>query len=170
MIYEPREDSFLLQKNIKKFVKLDGKVLDVGTGSGIQAEEARKYCEYVTAVDINPEVIAYCKKKFDNIKIVESDLFSNVTGKFDLITFNAPYLPEDDREPTDSRVATTGGKNGDEISVRFLTEAKKHLNENGKIFLLVSSLTPMDKINEFKPVVVSKTGIFGEELIILEIR
>ena len=146
MIYEPREDSFLLQKNIKKFVKLDGKVLDVGTGSGIQAEEARKYCEYVTAVDINPEVIAYCKKKFDNIKIVESDLFSNVTGKFDLITFNPPYLPDDSRVKD---LALDGGKHGYELTERFLNGVSAHLNKNGKLLLLFSSYTKKDKVDSF---------------------
>ena len=172
-VYQPAEDSYLFAEFLRKYLlrlpELDISYLDMGTGSGILGETALDIgVASVMAADINPDAVIAARKK--DIEVVKSYLFSNVEGKFDLITFNAPYLPEDDREPTDSRVATTGGKNGDEISVRFLTEAKKHLNENGKIFLLVSSLTPMDKINEFKPVVVSKTGIFGEELIILEIR
>ncbi len=60
MIYDPREDSFLLQKQIKNYAK--GLVLDMGTGSGILAEEAAKYAEKVIAADVNPEVIEYCKK------------------------------------------------------------------------------------------------------------
>ena len=102
-------------------------------------------------------------------RAIHSNLFDKIPQKFDLITFNAPYLPEDPREPKDSQVATTGGPRGDEISVEFLDQAKSHLNKEGKIFLLISSLTPMDKIKKFNPKIVSKKKIFMEELIILEI-
>ena len=137
MIYEPREDSFLLEKYVKKLVS--GKVLDVGTGSGIQALAALENTEEVLAVDISEEVVEFCKKK--NINVIQSDLFENVEGKFDWIVFNPPYLPEDDREPEDSRLATTGGKKGDEILKRFLVDARKYLNEKGKILVLISTLT-----------------------------
>lgn len=44
-IYEPREDSFLLLEQIKKHIRKNDKVLDVGTGSGILALEASKCSE-----------------------------------------------------------------------------------------------------------------------------
>lgn len=137
MIYKPREDSFLLQKYVKKYAK--GKVLDMGTGSGIQAITALKKTKDVLAVDVNPEAIKLLKKK--KIKAKVSNLFSNVKGKFDLIIFNPPYLPEDEREPKDSAQATTGGKKGYEIIEKFLKQARKHLKKEGKILLLFSSLT-----------------------------
>ena len=54
MIYEPREDSYLLQKYVKKYSK--GKYfLDIGSGSGIQAKTAIKAkAKSVLATDINP--------------------------------------------------------------------------------------------------------------------
>ncbi len=137
MIYEPREDSFLLEKYVKKLVS--GKVLDVGTGSGIQALAALQNTKEVLAVDISEEVVEFCKKK--SINCIQSDLFENVEGKFDWIIFNPPYLPEDSREPEDSKLATTGGKKGDEILKRFLVDAKEYLEEKGKILVLISSLT-----------------------------
>ena len=73
-------------------------------------------------------------------------VFEKISGKFDLILFNPPYLPEDKREDTASSIATTGGKKGDEIILRFISKAKSHLNNNGIILLLLSSLTPKDKI------------------------
>jgi methylase of polypeptide subunit release factors len=51
-------------------------------------------------------------------------------------------LPEEKLEPKDSALSTTGGKKGNEILERFLKEAKDHLNKNGKILIVVSSLTP----------------------------
>ncbi|MCG2718562.1 MAG: methyltransferase [Nanoarchaeota archaeon] len=137
MIYEPAEDSFLLQKYVKKYAKC--KVLDVGTGSGIQAITAAEKSEDVLAIDINPEAVKAVKQKGINAKV--SDLFSNVKGKFDLIIFNPPYLPVDEREDEDSAITTTGGEKGYEIIERFLKDAKKYLKSNGKILIIFSSLT-----------------------------
>ena len=66
MIYKPREDSKLLAKYVKKYAK--GLVLDIGTGSGIQALEAakKKNVKKVVAVDIQKEVVDYCKENIKN--------------------------------------------------------------------------------------------------------
>ncbi len=137
MIYEPAEDSFLLKKHIKDYA-LDKKVLDLGTGSGILALEAKNYTSQVLAADINEEAITLLKNQVDT---VVSNLFSNISGKFDLILFNPPYLPEEEAEDEDTKRITTGGKQGFELLENFLREAKKHLTSNGKILLVVSSLT-----------------------------
>ena len=147
MIYEPAEDSFLLQKQVKKYSK--GKsVLEIGTGSGIQIQTAIKSgAKKILATDINEEVLRTLETKKINFR--KSDLFSNISEKFDLIIFNPPYLPEDKREDLESQLATTGGKNGDEIILKFLKQSPKHLNNNGKILLLISSLTPQSRIDKF---------------------
>ncbi|MBM3200144.1 methyltransferase [Candidatus Woesearchaeota archaeon] len=137
MIYEPAEDSLLLQKHVKKYAK--GKVLDLGSGSGIQALTALKKTKDVLAVDINPKAVDTLREK--GLKAEVSDLFSNVKEKFDLIIFNPPYLPRDDEEPEDSAVITTGGKEGYEVIERFLQHAKKFLTSEGRILLVCSSLT-----------------------------
>ncbi|HIH39573.1 TPA: methyltransferase, partial [Candidatus Woesearchaeota archaeon] len=98
-IYEPAEDSHLLSEFVKKLAF--GKVLDVGTGSGIQAFEAAKLKKVrsVLAADISDEVIRHLKNKINKkelnskIKIINSDLFSDIKGRFDTIIFNPPYLP-----------------------------------------------------------------------------
>src|SRR3989344_2309934 len=118
MIYDPEEDSFLLAKYVDKFAK--GKILDLGTGSGIQAEIALRHTKNVLAVDINEEAVNYVKNK--NIKAKVSDLFSNINEKFDLIIFNPPYLPNENLEDKESRLITTGGKYGYEILERFFSQ------------------------------------------------
>ena len=140
----------------------------MGTGSGILAKTASKFLppKNILAVDINPDAIKQLKKQ--KFKTKKSNLFSNIKQKFDLITFNAPYLPLDKRESKSSQFATTGGKRGDEISLKFLKQAKKYLNKNGKIFILISSLTPINKIKKFKPKIVARKKIFMEELLILK--
>ena len=147
MIYEPNEDSFLLSSFVKEFAK--GKVLDIGTGSGIQAEVALENTRDVLAVDINPEAVDYCRNK--GIGAIQSDLFQKVKGKFDVIIFNPPYLPlereyagiimtEKDFNYVND-VSIVGGKNGFETIERFLNEAKNYLNKDGTILLSFSSLS-----------------------------
>lgn len=143
MIYEPAEDSYLLEEQVKKYAKKGMKVLDIGTGSGIQALAAKE--ANVLALDINQECVDFVKKK--GINCIKSDLFENVKGKFDLIIFNPPYLPEEEEEPEDSKLLTTGGKKGNEILEKFFSQVKNYLNKDGKILIVFSSLTPdVDKI------------------------
>ena len=142
MIYEPHDDSYLIKKYIKDYSK-NKKVLDIGTGSGILAKEARKYTKNVTASDINKE----CLKNLKGIKTIYSDLFEKIKGKFDLIIFNPPYLPRDKREDEESALSTTGGIKGYEILEKFLNELKDHLNKRGKSLIVFSSLTKKRKID-----------------------
>lgn len=169
-IYEPSEDSYLFEEFLKKYLSKNkiSSYLDMGTGSGILSIAASNYLDKkkILAADINPDAVKLVKSK--GIKSIKSNLFEKIPEKFDLITFNAPYLPLDLREPEDSRLATTGGRNGDEISLEFLKQAKLHLTKNGKIFLLISSLTPIKNIEKFNPKIVKKERVFTEDLIILE--
>jgi release factor glutamine methyltransferase len=164
MIYEPSDDTFLLAEQVKKLVQ--GKVLDLGTGSGYLAEIAIKNNCQVLAADINKECVTYCNNK--GIKTIQSDLFSNIKDKFDYIIFNPPYLPEDKDEDEESKLVTTGGKNGNEIIIKFFKQVKSHLNPNGKILILVSSLTPdaeqILKSNDLKYKELSNKKLFFEEL------
>ncbi|MCK4589708.1 MAG: methyltransferase [Nanoarchaeota archaeon] len=141
-VYEPREDSELLRKYVRKYAK--GAVLDMGTGSGIQAEEAVKKTNVkkVVAVDINPEVKKYITNQ--KIKVVISDLFSRVKGKYDLIIFNPPYLPEDSGIED---AALYGGKQGYEILVRFLESVNDYLEDDGKVLVVFSNLTQKDMVD-----------------------
>mgnify|MGYP001559488328 CR=1 FL=1 len=140
MVYEPRDDSFLMERYIEKLAK--GRVLEIGCGSGILMRAALTKTKNVEGVDIDNESLEYCKKQ--GLKVYRSDLFSGVKGKFDFVIFNPPYLPEDEIKDKD----LVGGKNGYEIIERFFFEAKKHLNKNGKILIVFSSLTDNKKVDE----------------------
>ena len=169
MLYEPREDSRLLAKYAKKYAK--GLVLDIGTGSGIQALEAakKKNVKKVVAVDIQKDVVDYCKEKIKNkkIKFMQSDLFSGVKGRFDTIIFNPPSLPEDVRLKD---LTVDGGKKGYEVIERFLNEVSDYLKPNGMVLIIFSSLTKKEKVDEFietsllKSKILEKKHIFFEDL------
>lgn len=146
MIYEPAEDSFLLASVLENYVN-GKKVLDVGCGSGILIETAAASgAKEASGIDINSEAVDFCKKK--GLKVKQSDIFSEVSGKFDVIICNPPYLPEDEREDEESSLITSGGKLGDEFILRFLDGAREHLEKKGCILLLVSSLTPTYRIKK----------------------
>jgi len=146
MSYTPAEDSFLLVKQIKERAR--GKsVLDMGTGWGILAETAIKAgASSVLAADINEAHVRYCQAK--GIPAIQSDMFSNIQERFDLIVFNPPYLPEDELEDAETRQLVSGGKQGYEILIRFLKEAKEHVSKRGEILFVFSSLTSKKKIDE----------------------
>jgi len=168
-IYEPGEDSYLLKKHIKDYKFKNA--LDVGCGSGIISKELSKYGT-VTGIDLNEKAIEFCKKENINGDFIVSDLFSNIKGRFDLITFNAPYLPQDENI---NDIALYGGKEGYEVIERFLNSVNKYLNENGKILLIFTSLSKPDKIkkiiekNKLKYKLIDKEHYFFEDIFLYEI-
>lgn len=170
-IYEPQEDSFLMLKYVKKLAK--GNVLDMGTGSGIQAISAskKKSVKKVVGVDISKKVIEHCKKQSKKITWIQSNLFKNLGKKyhgfFDTILFNSPYLPQEGK----TLIKTIeGGKKGYEICVEFLEQARPFLKPKGIILLLFSSLSKPDIILNFADTmmytqkIVSADPLFFEEL------
>lgn len=154
-VYEPSDDSFLLYETIEQEVKKKvGSALDMGTGSGFLAKLLLKKAERVTAVDKDPEAIRYARKSLKKAELIESDLFRNVKGKFDLIVFNPPYLPKDGWR-FGKEDQTIGGKEGYETVVRFIKQLKRHLNKGGFCLLLISSLTKHRKVEEY----ISEAGL-----------
>ncbi|MCX8163024.1 MAG: class I SAM-dependent methyltransferase [Candidatus Micrarchaeota archaeon] len=155
-VYFPAEDSFLLLKNLKN---IKGKILEIGTGSGIiSIYLAKKGIEKIYATDINKKAIENAQKnarinKVENkIKFIYSDLFENIKNqKFDYIIFNPPYLPTTKEEKIKDELNSSfdGGKNGLKIIRRFLIQAKNFLKKQGVIYLIVSDLADLEKLKTF---------------------
>lgn len=117
-------------------------VLDMGCGSGVLSIALAKMCNHVVAVDVNPNAIKNTKLncrlfRAENISAVESDLFINVNPKekFDSIVFNAPFFRIN---PTDMQ--SRAWCYNIELFDNFFVGAKTHLKENGRIYILFSSV------------------------------
>lgn len=138
MVYEPREDSYFFEEYLDNLDETYEIALDMGTGSGILAKALLKKSKKVIAVDVQDEVIE--KLQLKNIEKYQSNLFQNIPKnykkKFDLITFNPPYLPlgEDEFDPE-----LHGGILGVETTIKFLKQAKDFLSQNGKILFIASN-------------------------------
>lgn len=175
MTYEPQEDSYLLLEYVKQLAF--GKVLDMGTGSGILAKQAvyNQDVEEVVAVDIDQESVEKLKKdSVKNLRAFQSDLFANISERFDTIVFNPPYLPKDEKDPD---VALDGGVKGHEIIGLFLERAKKHLRKNGIILMVFSNRTGKKEVDKiirdegYKSVVLEKKNLdFFEELYVYKLE
>jgi release factor glutamine methyltransferase len=151
-VYEPSEDSFLLADAVLSEIKGKEWILEVGCGSGIiSAVIKANTTAKITGIDINPYAAA-CTKE-NGVDAIRGDLLSCIKGKFDMIIFNPPYLPTIKEETAKNdttkdwiNVALDGGNDGRRLISRFLEDAVEHLVENGRIIMLVSSLTGIEEV------------------------
>ncbi|HKZ93343.1 MAG TPA: HemK2/MTQ2 family protein methyltransferase [Candidatus Bathyarchaeia archaeon] len=153
-VYEPAEDTFLIADILDEAVKDGDTVLEIGTGCGILAILAAKKARKVTATDANPHAVECARLNADannassKIDVRRGDLFQPVQAKetFDLIIFNAPYLPSAPKEhKTWVGRAWAGGPTGRRLIDQFIAEAPRHLKRGGQILLVQSSLADIDK-------------------------
>ncbi len=111
-------------------------VLDLGTGSGVLAiYAARDGAKSVTAIDIQPEAVENARENIsrygcgDRIEILQSDLFSNVDGAFDIIIANLPFMV---LSYVLNHVATDTYR-------RFFADVEAHLTKQGKAYVTFAS-------------------------------
>ncbi len=171
-MYLPSDDSFLLAKAVKGYT---GKsALEIGVGSGVVLQVLHENFQIVAGTDIDFVSLKYCKENLsDDIMLACCDAVSAFRHKFDLIVTNPPYLPLEDNERKDS--AIHGNSDGIETTLHFVESALSVLADNGKMLIIISSLSNDTKIDEFlvqmklKRRTISKRKLFFERLTTLEI-
>jgi methylase of polypeptide subunit release factors len=143
--------TILLRRALGEQLRPGGAFLDMGTGPvavlGIHARQTLRPGR-VCAVDHVPAVLECARRTATlarvDIETVQSSLFSEVRGKFDIIAFNAPYIDETSGARLsllDSKLAYQrwcGGAGGMETISHFLATAHEFLTPGGQILLGVN--------------------------------
>ncbi len=175
LIYEPAEDSFLLADVALKEANQGMRILEIGAGSGfVSAVLLANVKEIILiATEINPHA-ALCAK-INGLELIRTDLFRGIRSEssencFDLILFNAPYLPtsKEEKVPGWLNYAFDGGINGRETLYRFLDEVRGYTRPGGKILVLISSITGLEAVKKKMKNVGFKTDIVGRKKVSFE--
>jgi len=127
------------------------RVLDLCTGNGSLAViAAMAYPEIeVDAADVSPAALELARVNVARhglgarIRVLESDLFAALPGRYDLILCNPPYVTEDSMRtlPAEYRaepaLALAGGTDGMDLIRRIVAEAPDHLTDDAVLVLEV---------------------------------
>lgn len=127
------------------------KFLDVFSGSGCigiaflkhlrnaNVVFAEKNYKFIEQIKINLKINRISKRRY---QIIQSDIFSNIKGRFDFVFANPPYIATKNKikiqksvlkyEP---KIALFGGKDGLFYIKKFLKKAKLYLKKEGIIFM-----------------------------------
>lgn len=130
---------------IKTYFNMPVKIIDLGTGSGAIAITLKKKLEStVEAIDISGEALKVARENalLNNVSInfYESDMLDNVTGKYDVIISNPPYVAYDEEiddvvRNNEPAIALFAENNGLEFYEKILSKAKNNINAKALIAL-----------------------------------
>ena len=148
----PRQDTEILVEEAMRYLHDGMRILDLCTGSGCILLSLLHYsndCEG-TGVDISKEALQVAALNAELLGIkadfFKSDLYEKVTGKFDLLVSNPPYierkviptLMEEVRE-YDPYIALDGGEDGLDFYRRIIGGAQDYLKRGGQILMEIGS-------------------------------
>lgn len=146
-VLAPRSDTEVLVERVLQDINPQDKVLDLCTGSGAIALAIAKYGNAnVSAVDISRRALQVAKRNAQslglNVDILRSDMFSKVSGKYDIITCNPPYISATEYKTLDKSVrkydpklALVGKDNGLQFYKRLANECKDYLVDGGRLYM-----------------------------------
>ena len=123
-------------------------VLDIGTGSGaiaISLAYARTTWD-LTASDISKKALEVAMENAcllqTDVTFIHSDCFDNISGKYDIIVSNPPYISKQDEKEvainvlsSEPHLALFAADDGTAIYQKIATKAGKYLSKKGKIYL-----------------------------------
>ena len=143
----PRDETEILARKAIDIINKNNlkSALDIGTGTSILACTIAKYTlSKSTALDVSENALKIAEENIKNlglsekVKTLQSNLFENVSEKYDLIVSNPPYIPLSEKATIQKEVTFdpdlalyTSDAKGLEFYEKITKEAKNHLNKNG---------------------------------------
>ncbi len=161
-VFAPTPTSDLLGTAVLDEVRETDRVLDMGTGSGVNAILAASRSHDVVGVDINPSAIAAAIANAERNGVAErttffqSDVFERVDGLFDLIVVDPPFRWF---APRDLLEASSTDENYRALT-RFMSQARGYLTPAGRILLFFGSSGDIDYLKNL----VAKGGFHRETI------
>ncbi|PIE14753.1 MAG: protein-(glutamine-N5) methyltransferase, release factor-specific [Rhodobacterales bacterium] len=162
-VLDPRPETELLIETALRFPFET--VLDLGTGSGcilLTLLAEKQHCRGVGA-DISAAALSICNKNAQHLgvslrcELLQSDWFSQLSGRFDLIVSNPPYIAADEM-PTlapelrdwEPQIALSPGGDG-LVAYRVLTQtAPRFLNPKGRLMVEIGHQQGADVCDLFQ--------------------
>ena len=157
LVYTPGEDTFFLEDILIDLLTKNthpcnaNHIMEVGCGTGYLVIRLMKVCpeSKFVAIDINTHALQLTLENINlneldqkKIEFIHSDLFSKIKPQlFDIIIFNPPYLPTENRfdKLNDSNIINLAREGGDKIINEFLSSVENFLSSDGKIFMILSN-------------------------------
>jgi release factor glutamine methyltransferase len=113
------------------------RVLDMGTGSGVNAILAARKGAQVLAVDINPQAVEAARANAERngvshfVEVRGSDVFADVHGRFDVIVFDPPFRWFRPRSPLEAAMTDERYR----AMTNFFRNARQHLADGGRMLI-----------------------------------
>lgn len=136
------------------------RVLDMGTGSGVNAILAATKGADVVAVDVNPHAVAAARanaernKVADRVDIRRSDLFAEVEGRFDLVVFDPPFRWMKPRDWAEASITDEDYR----ALTAFFAHVRGHLVEDGRILVFFGTTADVGYLEQL----IEGNGLVGE--------
>ena len=149
-VYKTSADTELMADTVD--IGRDETFLEIGCGTGVVCLVLSLQAKSGIGVDINKLAIENSKLNavrnsvINNVEFLESNLFENVQGQFDVIICNPPYNNNTAKDNIDKMFWDTD----DDMKRRFFQEVGKYLKENGRIYFGWANFADLDLYLPFR--------------------
>jgi len=170
-VFAPPPMAPLLAQVVQQEVRSSDRVLDMGTGSGINAILAASRSSQVVAVDINPHAVECASRNAkangvgDRVQCRASDVFDQVDGRFDMIIFDPPFRWYPPRDLLEASITDEGYA----AMTRFMVQVQDYLTEGGRVLVNFGTSGDLDYLlylidsNGFAREVLSEVELVRED-------
>ena len=185
----PRFETEELVENVLNFIQYDffdaKKVIDLGCGSGaIGLTIKQKYPDMdVTLLDISSAALEVAHENATSLRLdvnfINSDMWNNVQGQYDIIVSNPPYIRTDeqiqdivrDNEPA---IALYGGKDGLDCYRKIRNGLLNHISQKFLLAMEIGDLQKNDVVSLFSDIpnveIVTKKDLQGRDRMVFVLR
>ena len=162
------ETEELVEKTIAKALELFDKpvdIIDIGTGSGVIGLTLERNLDTnsIDLIDISKEALEVTNININNMnskaKTIESDIFENITKKYDTIISNPPYIKTDEEiedivKENEPHIALYAGIDGLDVYKKILSTIKPHMKNKCLIAFEIGA----DQADDLKKLVKDNLG------------